>query len=189
MTKCVACFKELGKKDVVFTEDKHPYCSNPFVCNDAHPNSVQNIIARGGAVKMFTEEELETSIFDRLAISDEMKDRIMKIASKPQSIRLSKYEIAYYLLQLQESKDLASISEAIRYCVNLAMRVEPVDGVEAPDSIESPDEPTLFEQMSGITEAHTDPHVVEKSKGVKIIPKGKDLVMAQIDNQSDEDIF
>jgi hypothetical protein len=147
--KCLACSKELAKKDVVFTEDKHPYCSNPFTCNDLHPNSVHNIIARGAAEKMFTEEELETSIFDRLAITNEMKERIMKIASKPQSIRLSKYEIAYYLLQLQEVKELASISEAIRYCVNLAMKVEPAEGVEAPESIESSDE--AVEIKKGLT--------------------------------------
>jgi hypothetical protein len=143
---------------------------------------------------MFTEEELETSIFDRLSISEEMKDRIMKIASKPQSIRLSKYEIAYYLLQLQESKELTSISEAIRYCVNLAMKVEPVDGVEAPDSVESPDEDFStdinlpLDVRNPIANSEPLPEVIEKSKGVKIVPKGKDLIMAQLNNITDDDL-
>lgn len=165
--KCLACSKELAKKDVVFTEDKHPYCSNPFTCNDLHPNSVHNIIARGAAEKMFTEEELETSIFDRLAITNEMKERIMKIASKPQSIRLSKYEIAYYLLQLQEVKELASISEAIRYCVNLAMKVEPAEGVEAPESIESSDD-TLVDVTKGVSNALTGIVIPDVPKSVNV---------------------
>lgn len=157
MTKCTACLKELGKKEVMFTEDKQPYCINPFTCNDLHPNSVQNIVARGGAVKMFTEEELETSIFDRFNISDELKERIMKVANKPQSIRLSKYEIAYYLLQLQAYKELSSISEAVRYCVNLAMKQEPIEvPLESLPSEESSD--------------NTPPRVVEASQtGIKFV--------------------
>lgn len=189
MTKCNACFKELGKKDVVYTEDKQPYCVNPFVCNEFHPNSVNNIIARGGAVRMFTEEELETNIFDKYNVSDEMKERVMKVANKPQSIRLSKYDIAYYLLQLQATRELSSISEAVRYCVGLAMEQEPI--VEPVDSVpvdESSDNEPTFDLRDPITNPEPLPDVIEKSKGVKIIPKGKDLIMAQIaEKQTDDD--
>jgi hypothetical protein len=148
-----------------------------------HPNSVRNIIARGAAVRMFTEEELEVNIFDKYSISDEMKERVMKVANKPQSIRLSKYEIAYYLLQLQATKELASISEAVRYCVNLAMEQEPIE--EAVDTVPVDESSDVF-----LEETVPAPEVIEKSKGVKIIPKAKDLIMEQIENQSaDEDEF
>lgn len=125
--KCTACHKELAKKEVFFTEDRLPYCGNPFTCHEDHPNSVKNIVARGGAVELYTEDELETNLFQNLDVSDEMKERIMKIATKPQSIRLNKVDISHYLIQLQENKDLSSLSEAIRYCVQLAMETEPID--------------------------------------------------------------
>lgn len=147
--RCVACNKELSKKEVLFTENKEPYCVNPFTCNDEHPNSVKKILARGAAVKMFTEDELEENIFDKLSVSDEMKERIMKVAGKPQSIRLSKLDIAHYLVQLQDSKELASISEAVRYCVNVAMKELPVAELLAP-------KPSVPEQPKGEPTPHED---------------------------------
>lgn len=122
--KCSACGRELTKKDVLYTEDRRPFCRNPFECNGEHPNSVKNIIERQGTVQMYTEEELEHDILESLDISDEMKERIVKLAVKPQSIRLSRVDIAYYLLRLQEKKNISSLSEAIRYCIRLAMQVE-----------------------------------------------------------------
>lgn len=125
--RCSACGRELTKKDVLYTEDRRPFCRNPFECNDEHPNSVKNIIERQGTVQMYSEEELERDILENLEISDEMKERITKLATKPQSIRLSRVDIAYYLLRLQETKGFSSLSEAIRYCINLAMQVEPME--------------------------------------------------------------
>lgn len=131
--KCTACNKELLKKETVFTEDKEPYCNNPFTCNELHPNSVDNIVARGGAIKMYSEDELDSVIFSNLHVSEEMKDRIMKVATKPQSIRLSKIDIAYYLVNLQEKKSMSSLSEAIRYCVGIAMKVDEADFYAEPE--------------------------------------------------------
>lgn len=128
--KCTACQKELSKKEVMFTEERNPYCANPFTCNDNHPNSVKNIVARGGAVDLYTEDELEVNLFDKLNVSDEMKERIEKVATKPQSIRLSKIEIAHYLLMLQDQKEFSSISEAVRYCVTRTMEAEPIEAQE-----------------------------------------------------------
>lgn len=125
--KCSACGRELSKKDVLYTEDRRPFCRNPFDCNDDHPNSAKNIIERSGAVQMYSEEELERNVFDSLHVSDELRERIMKVATKPQSIRLSKVDIAYYVLWLQERKGFSSLSEAIRYCIQLAMQVEPME--------------------------------------------------------------
>jgi hypothetical protein len=126
--KCVACEKELTKKDLLYTEDKQAYCVNPFTCSENHPNSVKNILARGAAVKLYNEVELEENTFDKLEVSDEMKDRITKAVTKPQSIRLSKVPIAHYLLAKQEEEGLGSISEAVRYCIEIAMKVEPLTG-------------------------------------------------------------
>lgn len=124
--KCTACEKELNKKETVFTEDRKPYCSNPFNCNDKNPNSVANIVARGGAIKMYTEEQLENSRFDLLKVSPELKERIRKVATKPQSIRLS-IDNAHYLVLLQETEGFNSISEAVRYCIDKAEGQRPVE--------------------------------------------------------------
>lgn len=168
--KCVACGKEHSKKDVLFTEDRQPYCVNPHACNDKHPNSVKNILARQGAVEMYTEAELEDAIFNKLDVPQEVKNRIQKIASKPQSIRLSKPDIAYYLLMLQETRGLSSISEAVRYCVHLAMRVEPIDaadlGLPVPTEEEAPE--------------------AEAADEIEIKVSGKDLVMKQIEEAQAE---
>jgi hypothetical protein len=127
--KCVACQKELTKKDLLFTEDKEAVCVNPFTCTDEHPNSVKNIIARGNAVRLFNESELEDNTFEKLNVSDEMKAKIMKVSTKPQSIRLSKIPIAHYVVaKMEENPELNSISEVVRHCVEIAMTVEPLTG-------------------------------------------------------------
>lgn len=123
--KCTACDKELIKKDTVFTEGKAPFCNNPFECNDMHPNSAAAIVSRGGAIKMYSEADLDNVLFSNLNVPEKTKERIIKVATKPQSIRLSKMDIASYLVQLQEEHEMASLSEAIRYCVNIAMQVAP----------------------------------------------------------------
>lgn len=142
--KCTACEKELSRRDVLYTEDKQPYCVNPFTCNDKHPNSVKNILARGGAIELFTEEELEKNLFENLDVPEEMKERIIRVATKPQSIRLNMVEIAHYVLELQDRKKLESISEAVRYCIRKTMADEPLETmvVELPDfDAESVEEP------------------------------------------------
>lgn len=157
--KCTACLKDLMKKEVLYTEDRLPYCSNLMECTDNHPNSFKNVLERQGAVKMLTEDELESNVFDNLNVSDEMKDRIVKVATKPQSIRLSKIDIAHYLVQLQESKKFSSLSEAIRHCVVIAMEQEPV-GHTKPEQVHE------SEVQKGIKEVASD---VMPPQGIKVI--------------------
>jgi hypothetical protein len=126
--KCTACERDITKKETLYTEDKLPFCNNAMVCNEEHPNSVKNILARQAAVEMFTEDELETNLFENLGVSAAMKERIMKIATKPQSIRLSKVDVAHYLIKLQDSNEsLDSLSACIRYCVQKTMEHEPIE--------------------------------------------------------------
>lgn len=186
MNQCEACGKEVNRKELLFTEDRMGYCANPFTCNEKHPNSVGNIVARQGAVKMHTEEELETSIYENLNVSDEVKNRIMKIATKPQSIRLSKIDIAYYVLELQERKHLTSISEAVRYCIEKTMREEPLE------TMEEVEESTII-RMEPEPEPDQEPTmelepIVKKGKAkVTVLPKAKDLIMAQIEEKDEKE--
>lgn len=189
---CTACNKELMKKEPLYTEERLPYCPNPFSCNENHPNSPKNIIERLGAVKMFSEDELEQNIFETLDVSKEMKERIMKVATKPQSIRLSKVDVAYYVLKLQEEKELSSISEAVRYCIEIAMGVEPIDAAMEGLSVPEPNEDSKFlfenevEELEEIERfIEREPEPVEVKKGVKVISKAKDLIMAQIEEKEE----
>lgn len=178
--KCHACGRELARKEALYTEDRLSYCNNPLVCNDEHPNSVKNILARQGAARMFTEEDLENNLFENLNVSPEMKDRIMKIATKPQSIRLSKVDIAYYLIQLQDKHQFSSLSESIRHCVHVAMNIEPIDEIPQPavtviepQSVEDSNLQTVPEEVS----------VVIGSKKVS----GADLIKQQIAEKDEEE--
>jgi hypothetical protein len=130
--KCTACAKDLPRKEAMYTKEREPYCSNPFNCNDLHPNSVKNIIARGGAVTLYTEDQIELDMLQKLNLSPEMKARITTVATKPQSIRLNRQDLAYYVLQLQENHNMSSISEAVRYCVNYTMDHQPIETVPKP---------------------------------------------------------
>lgn len=170
--KCHACGKELTKKELLFTEDKLPFCNNPLTCNDEHPNSVKNILARQGAAQMFTEEQLETNTFENLNVSDEMKERIVKIATKPQSIRLSKVDIAYYLIQLQDKHNFTSLSEAIRHCVHVAMNLEPAEDIPAP----------VVEVKEPAAETNL---VTEQSGGIKVVIGEKDFPVTPPETKTD----
>jgi hypothetical protein len=134
---CTACNKSLTRKEAMFTKEREPYCPNPFNCeNMDHPNSVQNIVSRGGAVTLYTDEQIEVDMLENLDLTPEMRDRIQKVATKPQSIRLNRQDIAYYLLKLQETHKMASISEAVRYCVNYTMEHAPI--ADKPKPVEKP---------------------------------------------------
>ena len=164
--KCVACGKEQIKKDLLFTEDKEAVCVNPFTCTEEHPNSVKNIVARGGAVKLFNEAELEDNAFEKLDVSDEMRDKIMKVSTKPQSIRLSKIPIAHYVVaKMDENPDLNSISEVVRHCVEIAMTVEPLTGVVNKQNRQESREAVLARAQA--LEAEADK--VKSEGGIKIV--------------------
>lgn len=115
--KCVACEKDLPKKETVYTESKEAYCINPFTCNENHPNSPQNIVARGNAMKLFTEKELDHYQTENLDLSQIEKEKIHRIVTKPMTVRINQVPLAYYLLQVQEEYGLGSLSESIRMCV------------------------------------------------------------------------
>lgn len=188
--KCHACSRELSRKEVLYTKDRLPYCNNPMVCNDEHPNSVKNILTRGGAAQMFTEDELESNIFETLNVSEAMKERIMKIATKPQSIRLSKVDIAYYLIMLQDKHEMSSLSEAIRHCVHVAMNVEPMDLIPAPAVTVV--EPVAIEDTN-LQPIIDTPVKIDKG-GIKIVVgdkeekiSTKDLIMKQIEDKKQEE--
>lgn len=162
--KCVACGKERVMKELLYTADKELVCINPFQCNENHPNSVKNILKRGDAVKLYTAAELEDNIYEQLNIDDETKAHIERLL-KPQSIRLSKVAIAHYLIELQKYRGLASISEAIRYCVSYTMKHLPVDAAD--EGLEVPEGD--YESSDDVRDPISNPVPIGEETGIKFI--------------------
>jgi hypothetical protein len=168
--KCAACGKERERKHMMFTKDQSAYCPNPFECkHDLHPNSVKNIVNRGGSVDLLTMEEIDKDVLKNLNLTPEMRDRIQKVATKPQSIRLNRQDIAYYLLKLQETHNMASISEAVRYCVNYAMENAPIETKKNEMFVvNQPNESSLVEQTKGVHGALTGIVIPNIPKSVNV---------------------
>ena len=184
--KCTACNREYTKKDLLYTEDKQLVCVNPFTCSEDHPNSPKNIVARGGAVKLFNEVELEENEFDKLEVSDELKKRINTVATKPQSIRLSKLPIAHYIVsKMEENENLNSISEVVRHCIEIAMRVEPLQGEQHTFA-----NPSLAQEMKKIHEPIEVKPIEPITGGLTgiVVPSMPDFIPVTVPDD-DEDEF
>jgi hypothetical protein len=115
--KCLACQRELSKKETLYDENHDPFCSNAAICNDEHPNSVKNILARQGAATLYTEKELEVNEYENLNLPEDVKDQVLKMVKRPTTVRISDVSLAVHLVQLKDNYGLSSISEAIRFCV------------------------------------------------------------------------
>lgn len=120
---CVACGK-MRKKLMYHPETLAPYCVSPYICTVHHPNSVDQVLERGKEIKFI---DLETAIREHKEklienYNREEVERIRRLATQPQSIRLSDPEIAEFIVSIMKTESLSSVSEAVRYCVGIAMR-------------------------------------------------------------------
>ena len=120
---CVACGK-MRKKLMYHPETLAPYCVSPYICTVHHPNSVDQVLERGKEIKLI---DLETAIREHKEklienYNREEIDRIRRLVTQPQSVRLSDPEMAEFIVNIMKTESLSSVSEAIRYCVGIAMR-------------------------------------------------------------------
>jgi hypothetical protein len=119
----------MTKKETVYTIEGLPYCNNPYSCGEDHPNSTKNILERGKDVKMYTEKELEVRRYEMLDLTDEQREQIERIVTKPMTVRINQVELAYYLLQVREQYGVGSLSEAVRLCVQKMHELFPIGEV------------------------------------------------------------
>lgn len=120
---CVACGK-MRKKLMYHPDTLAPYCVSPYICTVHHPNSVDQVLERGKEIKLI---DLETAIREHKEklienYNREEIDRIRRLVTQPQSVRLSDPEMAEFIVNIMKTESLSSVSEAIRYCVGIAMR-------------------------------------------------------------------
>jgi hypothetical protein len=118
---CAACGKERKKKGIMYDPETFmPYCDNPYVCNDKHPNSPVNLIARGGELKLIALEEAELKFNQYVVMNQpdkEIAEKIRKMVKNPTTVRIGDPRTAEFILELQKKFAFGSVAEAIRYCI------------------------------------------------------------------------
>ena len=112
---CSACGQKRKRKMLMYTEDFKAYCASHWVCNDNHPNNPIN----KNSVVMYTFEELNVKAEETFTKKD--FEVLQVLLNKPVSLRFQDFQTVTFLTKLQEEKGLKSLSEAIRYCIRLAM--------------------------------------------------------------------
>lgn len=118
---CSACGKERKKKGILYhPETFMPFCDNPWVCNDDHPNSPKNLIARGGELELIQLEEAELKFNQQVVLNQpdpEIATKIRKMVKNPTTVRIGDPRTAEFILELQKKFAFGSVAEAIRYCI------------------------------------------------------------------------
>jgi hypothetical protein len=121
---CNACGRERSKtKALVYDpETLMPYCEFPHICNTNHPNSVPNLLKRGAELVMINQTEAQRLFKEHLIKTIGNTDKIAKIRNmvdKPMTIRIGSPDLAIFLIELQEQYHFSSLSDTIRYCIQV----------------------------------------------------------------------
>ena len=118
---CAACGVERKKKNIAYDPtDFMPYCDNPYICNEEHPNSPKNLIARGAELKLLSYEEAQAKFADWMATKlpdKELAEKIRRMVMHPISVRIGDPGLAQFILEFQKEFQMDSVSDTIRYCV------------------------------------------------------------------------
>lgn len=118
---CNACGVERRKKNIAYDPTNFmPYCDNPYICNEDHPNSPKNLIARGAELQLLSYEEAQAKFADWVAMSHpdrEIAEKIRRMVMYPISVRIGDPGLAQFILEFQQEFQMDSISDTIRYCV------------------------------------------------------------------------
>lgn len=126
---CTACGVERRRKGIAYhPETFMPYCENPYLCNEKHPNSAINLAKRAvelgspekAQIKLLTFEEAKEKLGEWIAntYEDAKKvERIRRMVIQPVSVRIGTPELAEFILNLKEDMGFSSVSDAIRYCI------------------------------------------------------------------------
>lgn len=122
---CAACGAERKKKGIKYDPNTLiPYCENPYICNENHPNSPKNLIARGSELKLVSYAEAQELFKKYLELhqpTPERAEKIRRMTTQPSTFRIGDPKLAEFLLNLQEEFKFSSISDTIRYCIELVM--------------------------------------------------------------------
>lgn len=119
---CGACGKEHKTSHLAFDpETLLPYCTNPYICNVNHPNSPTNLIKRGAEVLLVTYAQANAAHEKQLLekYDPTIIVKIQKLIVKPITVRVQDPDMAKFLIELQEQMSFPTMSDTMRYCVQL----------------------------------------------------------------------
>lgn len=118
---CAACGTERKKKGILYDPTNFmPYCENPYVCNEEHPNSPKNLIARGSELGLIPFDEAQEKFKAWLMLNQpdpDRAERIRRMVTQPMTIRIASPDMAIFILDLQQEYQFATVSDTIRYCI------------------------------------------------------------------------
>lgn len=122
--ECTACGRGRSAKALKYDPKTFAaYCDSAYICNESHPNSIANVIKRKSEVDLLPHDEAVERYKEMLEseYDPKMVLQIKKLLTGPISVRLLSKETAEYVAHIQRQYNLKTPSEAIRYCVQLAM--------------------------------------------------------------------
>jgi hypothetical protein len=133
--QCVACgvkrrHKSLRYHPVNFA----PYCENPYVCSDDHPNSPMNLIKSQKQTNLLSYDEAK-SLYATSVVS-ELSDRVGRLLNNPLTVRITSVDMAEFLVR-QSDLSGQNISELVRSFIQSMM-----ERYDTPTIVEKP-KPTV----------------------------------------------
>lgn len=111
-TVCSACEQTRRREDLLYSvEDLKPYCANMTICVDAHPNSYKNFAKTQKTVKMVSYSEAAEIFKQNLKDeADQESIAALNMLEKPIPVRVKEFEMAKYLLQVKEERQINSMN-------------------------------------------------------------------------------
>lgn len=175
---CAACGKEHKTSHLAYDpETLLPYCTHPYICNSDHPNSPTKLIKRQTEQLLVSYAEAnaahEKQLLDRY--DPTIIERIKVLVSKPLTVRVPNPDTAKYLIELQEKMDFATMSDTVRYCIQLMQEsnglyyrehkrmeeeAELVKEVEQATTIKKPKKPKVTKEIP-VSVSFNDPNPPE----------------------------
>jgi hypothetical protein len=169
---CAACGKERKKKGIMYDPETFmPYCDNPYVCNDKHPNSPVNLIARGGELKLIALEEAELKFNQYVVMNQpdkEIAEKIRKMVKNPTTVRIGDPRTAEFILELQKKFAFGSVAEAIRYCIETVRENE---DTFYKDYVKAEQEKDIEEEFAELHPAQTKVELPTKEVSLGDLPE------------------
>lgn len=121
---CAACGKERKRRSFLYDpQTMKAFCANPYICNDDHPNSPQNLILNQNQAVLVDydtanegHKKLLLESFDSAIV-----DKIKRIMQSPITLRIPDPAMAQFIVESQEELGTGDTSNTIRYFIQIAM--------------------------------------------------------------------
>lgn len=127
---CEACGTDRKQRLLAYDPNSFmPYCSHPYICNEDHPNSTQNLIDRGDVRELLNYDDALERYKEHLLTqhaSPDVVQAIRNMIEKPTLFRVLEPEIAEFVVKLNKTLEHSSVSETIRHILRCMMNSEAV---------------------------------------------------------------